>query len=220
MTLKTSEVMEVFVDESGAIRATEPFYAGLWITWQGKLWRAMVSDQRVAESFFKEFHFHKISRDPNDWRYRFGRRVAEKLQYKTWYGRLLHVPGEKLDQWRRMSRREIYDTLVTELLMKFTPRIPEPRIVVTIDERNRPKDDDYIPVGLEARLRDRLPDKKIEVRLASSKDEDLLQVADLLVGAVRQLTYPSGNPNKESLGQLVAPYTHGERPRVWVWDWS
>ncbi|ADU50137.1 hypothetical protein Tmar_0012 [Thermaerobacter marianensis DSM 12885] len=220
MAYKTSEVMEVFLDESGALRATEPFYAGLWITWQGDKWRTMVSDQRAAEAFFKEFHFHKISRNPNDWRYRFGRRIARKFIYKNWYARLLHVPGDKLDQWRRMNRRDIYDTLLTELLVKFAPHIPEPRIVITIDERNRPKDDDYLPVGIEAILRDVLPHKQIEVRLASSSNEDLLQVVDLLVGAVRQLKYPSGNQNKKALARLIQPYTIGEKPRVWVWDWS
>lgn len=220
MAFKTSEVMEVFLDESGALRATEPFYAGLWITWQGDLWREMVADQRAAESFFKEFHFHKISRKPDDWRYRFGRRVAQKFQYKNWYARLLHVPGDKLDEWRRMSPIDIYDTLLTELLLKFAPHIPEPRIVVTIDERNRPKDDDYLPVGLEELMREMLPGKEVKVRLASSADEDLLQLVDLLVGAVRQLRYPSGNPNKQALARLIEPYTLGEKPRVWVWDWS
>lgn len=212
--------MDVFLDESGAVRAAGPFYAGLWLTWQADKWRAMVSDQRAAESFLKEFHFHKISRSPNDWRYRFGRRVARKFLYKNWYARLLHVSENKLHQWRQLSRRDIYDTLLTELLVKFAPHIPEPRIVVTIDERNRPKDDDYLPVGIEAVLREMLPHKDIKVRLANSRDEDLLQVADLLVGAVRQLKYPSGNPNKKVLAQLIEPYTLGERPRVWVWDWS
>lgn len=212
--------MEVFLDESGAVRAAGPFYAGLWLTWQGDLWRSMISDQRAAESFFKEFHFHKISRTPGDWQYRFGRRIARKLQYKTWYARLLHVPDTKIKEWRRMSRTEVYDTLLTELLLKFARHIPERRIVVTIDEKNRPKDDDYLPAGIEALLKERLPHKEIEVRLARSKDDDLLQVVDLLVGAVRQIRYPSGNPNKEALGRLVAPYMEGKRPRVWVWDWS
>ena len=218
-----SDVMEIYLDDAGAIAASNPFVIGMFFTWRGDMWRGIVRDRRTSFGYPCEMHFAKISRNESDRRYRFIRLVFELLaRYdKTWYFRAMHVPQHKLSVWKRDHRsvRETFDYIVDQATERFLRGVPERSANLVIDSHSRTRDDSYIPAGLQAYLNTIAPiynAPTVTVRMADSRDEQLLQVADCLTGALRQTFYPSGNHNKLDLAHF---YRQHLSHRCSIWEY-
>lgn len=218
-----SDVMEIYLDDAGAIAASNPFVIGMFFTWRGDMWRGIVRDRRTSFGYPCEMHFAKISRNESDRRYRFIRLVFELLaRYdKTWYFRAMHVPQHKLSIWKQEhgSVREVFDYIVDQATERFLRGVPERCARLVIDSHSRARGDSYIPTGLQTYLNIIAPiynAPSVSVRMADSRDEPLLQIADCLTGALRQTFYPSENPNKLA---LAAFYRKRLAQRCSVWEY-
>lgn len=99
--------MWAYVDESQAARATSTFVATIWFTAYKDMWQSIIRDVRNDERFGYEMHFHKISSNPNDWRFRVtNRAVGKLLQYdRSWYARSVYVPEEMIRAWAALANR-------------------------------------------------------------------------------------------------------------------
>ncbi|WP_041570786.1 DUF3800 domain-containing protein [Candidatus Desulforudis audaxviator] len=197
MTVKAVKTMYVFVDESGCLRANQAFLAGAWFTWMPVFWLNVARRLRHDSRFWRELHFHKVSRQQNDRQYEMIQALLALLaKYrKTWYARLLYVSeADQLAGWRDCSCVDIYDNLMSRLFGRFGGHFPERRCVIVLDEKNRPHWDNYIPVGLQAFLNRSVgvkTDTEFEIVTASSETNDLLQISDIVTSAMRQLVVPS-----------------------------
>lgn len=210
--------MGIWLDESGTLKPGEPLWVLGFFTWKFDVWYKIVSDQKQHCGLKAEMHFQKVSGGPKDRRYAFGRRLAWALDKykKSWYARALYVKA-----WpANMPTATAYDRMVSELATSVFHRIPEPRAILTVDRRNRPKGNMFIPDGLEHRLSfySRYGLAPVtEVRQADSAYDDLLQVADFLTGALRQLEVPSGNAAKRQLASMIQPLID---TRIKIFEWN
>ncbi len=214
------KTMYVYVDESGGLRANQLFIAGAWFTWRPKFWLTTTSTLRSNLNFWREMHFHKVSRKNGDSQYEMIQALLNQLvvAQKTWYARFMYVnEEEQLARWRDYSCVDIYDFLMGHLFNRFGGHFPEKHCVIVLDEKNRPHWDNYIPVGLERYLNMHAGTRTnttFKVETASSSHDDLLQVSDILTAAVRQLYIPSNNPNKRKLALTVSQVMD----RIKIWD--
>ena len=184
-----SNTMYVFVDESGCLRANQLFVAGAWFTWKPELWLKIVHDTRKRKKFWREMHFHKVSRKQNDKRYEMIQAILSHLvKYdKTWYFRMLFVSKDKQSKiWKYDSVIDIYDGLMSIFFDRFGGHYPENFSIITLDEKNRPCWDDYIPSGIEKFLNNKVGERTktvFTVKTANSAWNDLLQVSDIITAA-------------------------------------
>ncbi|RJX19843.1 MAG: DUF3800 domain-containing protein [Ammonifex sp.] len=212
--------MWVFVDESGCLRANQLFVAGAWFTWKPRFWMNHVHALRQKLGFYREMHFHKVSRRSNDPQYEMIQALFALLAQhsKTWYARILHISSShQIEAWRNLSSVDIYDNLMSIFFDRFGGHYPEEYSVVVLDEKNRPWWDDYIPNGLQGYLNNNVglrTNTVFRIKTADSSQHDLLQISDVITAGVRQLLVPSENPNKRILaGTLLQAID-----RIKTWD--
>lgn len=213
--------IEAYVDESGAVKPGGPFVAGIWFTKHPLLWRKIIEERREDCHYGYELHFHKISGTASDLRAFAVRQIFRKLfnVKHSWYSRMIYVRETYLDLWKGFKAVDIYDTMISEMLLRFVIKAKADLCTVVIDEKNRPLSDNFIPDGLDALLNTRstaLGGPRIRVQVRSSKHDDLLQLVDLLTAAVRQIYHPSGNINKYLACNLIEPLIND---RIGIWEW-
>lgn len=183
MFFRTSKCMYVYIDESGAVRASDAFVAGMFLTWEPIKWQKICLDRKTNMGFPGELHFHKISRSSVDLSFRMINILFDcLLKYKNWYGRFIFVSKDNLFHWNEFCNtiQDVYDLIILQLLNRFGSHIPEANIKILLDETNRLKGDNYIPKGLEYTLCKKITQKNITVEVGSSYTEPLLQIADNL----------------------------------------
>jgi len=165
-------------------------------------------------------HFHKVSRKQNDKRYEMIQAILSHLvKYdKTWYFRMLFVSKDKQSKiWKYDSVIDIYDGLMSIFFDRFGGHYPENFSIITLDEKNRPCWDDYIPSGIEKFLNNKVGERTktvFTVKTANSAWNDLLQVSDIITAAIRQLFVPSNNKNKQKLAATLLQSSD----RIKIWD--
>jgi len=212
--------MEGYVDESGAFSCGGPFVAGIWFTAHPDLWRGIIRERRDAERYGYSFHFSEISRHRNDWQFRVVRRLFHDLRriQKSWYARLIHVPPACIAEWQTQSVQEKYDTIIGEMIYRFGPHAMTEKLRLVISDRSRSMSDNFLPEGIEEGLnQDSTCSTAFNVQIMSHKLDDLLQIADLMTSAVRQIYHPGDNPNKIALAEMIRPLLDR---RISVWHWS
>jgi hypothetical protein len=222
LTKKPVDVMQIFLDESGAIRDNGPFLAGLWFTWKSDLWRAKVEEVRRMYGFFYEWHFHKIT--GIDLRYMsMGSLLHQLDEYnKTWYYRGIYVSDTSYKAWRKehYTTQGIYDFIVETVATRFLHSFPEKSANLIIDKKNRPKNDLYLPQGLEEHLNELHENKDwplISISMADSKEEPLLQVVDCITAAIRQWYFPAKNNEQKTMLALLAKRL---KNRISIWEYK
>ena len=213
--------MVAYIDESGAVQANEPFIAGAWFTAHEQMWHNIIDERRDVLKYNYTLHFHKISRKDNDWQHRVVRRIFMDLRRvsRSWYSRMLHVNPLSLDSWSHLSTQDKYDSLIANLVLQFATRAFTQNMKIVISNKSRPAADDFLPKGLEELLNEKsklISGPIFTVELSCPKNNDLLQLADLLTSGVRQALYPSRNKNKCMLAGLLQPLIDD---RISIWNW-
>lgn len=220
VVLRPKKRMYIFVDESGCVNANQAFIAGAWFTWRPDLWEDIIFTLRKHQNFWREMHFHRISRKPNDSQFEMIQALIKNLRKfkRTWYARLLYVSEkDHLEQWRDLTSVDLYDNLMIRLLNKFGGHFPEKEAVIYLDEKNRPRWDDYIPNGLEEYLNNNIGLKtgtNVIIKTSHCSENNLLQVSDIITSATRQMFVPSGNENK----QILAASLINVFDRIKIWN--
>jgi hypothetical protein len=192
--------------------------AGLWLTAYPGMWRRLIRLSRTNNRYGYSFHFHEISRNPEDWQYKAVREVFRSLTdlQRSWYARVIHVPtGNPIEA--DISLQEVYDIVVGSLIYRFAGRAKSNELRIVLSHRNRAGDSEFLPKGIQrlANMRSKMIDgPRITVEVKPHRSDDLLQLADLVMSSVRQVYYPSPNPNKEQLAE-TAKSLIGTRIKVW-----
>lgn len=214
-----SKIISAYLDESGAVRASSAFVAGLFFTSHPDLWKKIIQERRSAEDYWYELHFKKVSRNPDDRRAKTIERVLFALDKvkRSWWSRLIYVPNGSADKYRGMSRLDLYDNLVANLAIKFGPAAYCDQIELIIDNKNRPADDTFLPHGLEEHLNRVSPEAGgpfFTVIMGDSKTDDLLQLCDLITSGIRQYYVPSDNFIKKYFAGMLASFID-DRIKIW-----
>lgn len=213
---------EMYFDESGQLGSREVFVAGAWMTSHPTMWREIIEEQRHRHRYPYELHFADVKPLGKDKRADTIEGIFKKLLSvrKAWWCRLAIVTPANGEQLRDMPSIDAYDNVVAETMIRFGPHAKSRRATLVLDERSRPWWDNFLPVGLEAHLNQAasaLNGPRFTVVHGDSKYDDLLQLADCVVSAVRQMFVPSTNQRKKELSNMLMPLLHD---RIGLWEWK
>lgn len=220
----TSELMEIYTDDSGVGRPNaECFIMGMWLTWRPLYWRALIREIRAQHNYPYQLHFHKMGSTWEDRRYKVLYTLLQTLakHSKTWYYRGMYVGPDSYPEWQAKysNSQAVYDWAMQASAIRFMKGVPEVGINLIVEQRNRPKNDRFIPDGLEEMLRAEGyfgADKVIKVLVRQPAQDDLLQVADFFTSALRVKYHPGTNKCKLRFADALDWYDPvADRVRVW-----
>jgi hypothetical protein len=213
------------VDEAGST-AERHFVGAAFVTPEPDLWRERIDK---ASGYPYSLHFHKLARRP-DGRYHATKAVLQLLRrYTDWYGHFIHVDRQLVVPAFFGNQENIeFNYWMGQLIKRRTARDGRCYQVI-VAERERTRGDRYMPIILQDQL-----DKRryfddaphVELDMEYARHDRLLQLADLIGSATRQLYQPSGNPIKEEIANEVAALV---RPtgglirtsqRLYGWHWK
>lgn len=212
------------VDEAGTT-ADRHFVGAAFVTPEPDEWRDRI-DRAIGYPY--SLHFHKLARKP-DGRYKATKIVLELLRrHPDWYAHFIHIDRRLVDQSRFGNEDNIeFNYWMGQLIKRRTTRLGRCYNAI-IAERERRRGDRYMPQVLQDQLDKRsyfddAPHVDLTIDLA--RHDRLLQVADFIGSATRQLYQPSGNPMKEEIANEVATLvkpTGGivrTYQRIYPWHW-
>lgn len=201
----------ICLDESGGLRAEVPLIIGAFVTTNERMIRGIIEYSRNLHKYPYELHFNKISSNPNDKRYKTSRTVLKALLSceRDWHVRLIYSndPAE-ISEWSNIGIDEFYNQLIEKIINRFGTFSLRKNASLVLDENNKINGCDHVPEKLEIFLNDKVKKKtgtRFTVRTGDSSKNDLLQLADLFCGAIRQLYIPSDNQNKIEIAEAIIP---------------
>ena len=202
----------ICLDESGGLRTEAPFLVGAFFATNQSLIKSIINYARNLHNYPYELHFNKISNKDDDKRFKTSKTLFQALLLRSrdWQARIIYSNDPKeTGAWRGLTIDELYNKLVKRLILSCGNLFLRGRSATFIlDEKNKAKWNDFIPVKLEELLNNKI--KKATgtnfiVKTGKSSQNDFIQIADLFLGAVRQLYVPSTNKNKIELANLIKP---------------
>lgn len=223
----------IYQDESGVVGTTGKFIVGLlFVKDRGPLYK-IIEKVRRKHNYWGEFHFTKIFYFSSK-RSRVACEVLDKILREHIYFRALTVSNEKLElryfngdiknsknltekqdkiaKTRGMFRA--YNFFTKELLLENASILNE--AVVYLDKKVRMRDDnifDYLKRELNLSTK-RNTIKTVESR--DSKKDDLIGIADLVLGAINYELKKGPNPMKLAVVKVVKQYI-GKKIRFREW---
>lgn len=223
--------MYAFIDESDSLCHGRCLVIGAWITAYEEDWFWRMKSIRRHLRYPFEMHFHKISRDSNDRRYLLAKAVAEALvEHQTsWYARCIYVNKTQEALWKRsMGKRgqtptrqsETHAEFLTIMADRFFEHAKTETMGLVPDAKKERWFDEIFLRDLVKQLNAKLGERRYMVFPGDSKREEMLQIADLIVGCVAQMFHPVDNPNKERLADILRPLANPNVNRIGVWPWS
>ena len=224
----------VYQDESGVVGTTGYFVVGLLFVKERNPLYDSIKKVREKHDYWKEFHFKEI-RDSSSKRSRVACEVLDLILREHVYFRALFVSNEKLelkyfddgignsnklteDQVKKAKARGMfraYNYFTKELLLENASILTN--AVLYLDKKVRLRDDnicDYIKREINLKTQ-RNAIKVVEPR--DSKKDDLIGIADLVLGAINYDLKQGENPMKLAVVKVVKPYIGKKiRFREWV----
>ena len=213
------------VDEAGTI-ADRHFIGAAFATPEPDQWRDAI-EREIDYPF--SLHFHKIGRNPMDRRYLATKKLLALLRRgPDWYAHFIHIDRSLVDRTYFGNEDYIEFNYWMGQLIKHRTKRTGRCYQVIVAERERTRDDRYMPELLQDQLdkRSYFDDAPhVDLTLDLARRDRLLQVADLIGSATRQLYLPSGNPLKEEIARDVADLVKPKGglirtyQRIYGWHW-
>lgn len=212
------------LDEAGST-ADRHFVGAAFATMEPDAWRERIEK---AIRYPYSLHFQKLPSRPDE-RYRATKMVLALLRrYPDWYAHFLHVDRSRVNRAMFSRRRDIEFNYWMGLLIKRRTSRTGRCYRVIVAERERTRGDRYLPEMLQGQLDERAAFEggaHVQLDLDFARHDRLLQVADLIGSATRQLYEPSGNRIKEEIAADVAALVRprgglilpGQRLYAWHW---
>lgn len=223
MTQRQASQMQIYTDDSGLIaQASGDFFFGMFFTRHEQMWRGIVKRKKKEVGLSRALHFHKISSKIDDRNFMQIKSIFEALAHysASWYFRGIHMSRDRLEVGNQvMSSGQLYDAIQRIVARRFLTGVTDKNILLVVEERNRPKGDTYIPLGLARYLdyfqRKQGREQRIEVVARRNSEDDLLQVADCLTAAIRVMYEGTSNPNKNTLSEMLTKPPLKDRISIW-----
>jgi hypothetical protein len=218
--------VHMYVDDAGSTRG-DTFVVGIFATTDDEAWRGRFVAAQTAERYGHTLHFKKVPANPRDGRYRVSRILLARMRATyDWWGHYMYVDRSLVDpKYFSRSAQVEYNKWVADLIRWRTRRAGY-EYHVTIAYRDRLRTDNFLPERLQDELDRRAATgvPRVYLRTRLSRDDDLLQIADLIASAVHQRYEPSGNALKEELGATVEGLVKrkaaiGNR-RIYPFEWK
>jgi hypothetical protein len=232
MTQKTRSHF-VYQDESGVVGTTGKFVVGLLFVKDRKPLCEIIKRVRQKHNYWKEFHFKEIHYFSSK-RSRVACEVLDEILRQHIYFRALAVSNEKLElryfdnnikKTKDLTEEQIkvaktrgmfraYNFFTKELLLENASILNE--AVIYLDKKVRMRDDnicEYIKREINLSTK-RNTIKVVEPR--DSKKDDLIGIADLVLGAVNYDLKKGQNPMKLAVVKIVKQYI-GKKIRLREW---
>lgn len=214
--------MKIYLDESGDTGSAPGFAVAMFFTKDPSFWEKVIKEIRSKEKYPFEFKFKKMQDNLKDGRVRFAMRLIDALlqNKRKFYVRALIVDRKLVDKARFGGSNQVeYNYFVESLVMHYTKRLTDDAKLI-LDFRQREREDFFIPEKLQSMLDIRSvteKTKRVKIEIQDSKKEDLLQVADFLVGAVRQIYFPSKNRQKLKIARKLSTLIDNS---IYIWPWK
>src|SRR5690606_7482115 len=165
----------------------------------------------------------------DDRRFRLAKAVAEALvEYeKSWYARCIYVSKTQQTLWQKAigkteqaapPQSETHAEFLSLMADRFFEHAKTEAMGLVPDAKQERWFDHVFLRALVERMNAILGERRYMVFPADSKDTDLLQVADLVVGCVAQMFDPVANPNKQLLADILRPLAEQNKIGVWLWS--
>lgn len=223
----------VYQDESGVVGTTGKFVVGLLFVKDRKPLYEIIKNIRQKHNYWKEFHFKEIFYFSSK-RSRVACEVLDEILREHIYFRALAVSNEKLElkyfdndikNAKDLTEKQIkvaksrgifraYNYFTKALLLENSSILNE--AVVYLDKKVRMRDDnicEYIKREINLTIK-RNAIKVVEPR--DSKKDDLIGIADLVLGAVNYDLKKGQNPMKLAVVKVVKKYI-GKKIRLREW---
>ncbi|MDD3726376.1 MAG: DUF3800 domain-containing protein [Candidatus Ratteibacteria bacterium] len=223
----------IYQDESGIVGTTGNFVVGLLFVKDRKPLYEIINKVRQKHDYWKEFHFKEIFYSSSK-RSRVACEVLDEILRQHIYFRALAVSNEKLElryfdkdigRVQELSEKQIkmakskgmfraYNYFTKELILENADILNE--AVVYLDKKIRMQDDnicEYLKREVNLSVK-RGAIKKVEPR--DSKMDDLIGIADLVLGALNYDLKQGKNPMKLAVVRVVKQYV-GKKIRLREW---
>jgi len=223
----------IYQDESGVVGTTGKFVVGLLFVKDRRPLYEIIKKIRQKHNYWKEFHFKEIFYFSSK-RSRVACEVLEEILREHIYFRALAVSNEKLElryfdndikKINDLTKKQVktakargmfraYNFFTKELLLENSSILNE--VVVYLDKKVRMRDDnicEYIKREIN------LSTKKNTIKVVESRDskkDDLIGIADLVLGAVNYELKKGENPMKLAVVKVVRQYV-GKKIRLREW---
>jgi len=212
----------VYLDESGDTSSSPSFVVCMFFTKEPQFWTNVIKTARKKNKYPYELKFHKISENIRNGRYRMCLDVFNSLikHQNKFYCRSI-VVGRKLINKVFFSKSDQieYNYFIEQLVLYYTEKLTDDAKLF-LDERCRERYDNFIPNKLQSILDIRTVlegTKKVKLFIEDSKNSELLQLTDLVVGAIRQCFFPSKNRNKKELSEILSKLFN---KNIYLWHWK
>ena len=224
----------IYQDESGVVGTTGHFVVGLLFVKDRQPLYDIIKKVREKHDYWKEFHFKEIHYFSSK-RSRVACEVLDLILREHIYFRALFISNEKLElkyfddgvgntnkltveQVKKAKARGMfsaYNYFTKELLLENAEILTN--AVLYLDKKVRLRDDnicDYIKREINLKTQ-RNAIKVVEPR--DSQKDDLIGIADLVLGAINYDLKKGENPMKLAVVKVVKPYIGKKiRFREWV----
>ena len=224
----------IYQDESGVVGTTGKFVVGLLFIKERQPLYDIIQEVRTKHGYWKEFHFSEIFYFSSK-RSRVACEVLDRILREHIYFRALAVSNEKLelkyfdndikntkdlteDQIRKAKSRGMfraYNYFTKELLAENASILTE--AVVYLDKKIRMRDDNIFEY---LKREVNFHTGKNAIKVVESKDsvkDDLMGIADLVLGAINYDLKKGQNPMKLAVVKVVKQYVGKKiRFREWV----
>jgi hypothetical protein len=223
----------IYQDESGVVGTTGKFLVGLLFVKDRKPLYEIIKMAREKYNYWKEFHFTEIFYFSSK-RSRIACEILDKILREHIYFRALAVSNEKLElkyfakdinHTQSLTKKQsklakskgmyrAYNFFTKELLLENSSILNE--AVVYLDKKVRMRDDNICEyLKREINLNTKRNAIKV-VEPKDSKKDDLIGVADLILGAINYKLKQGKNPMKLAVVKTVQQYI-GKKIRFREW---
>ncbi|MBL7130107.1 MAG: DUF3800 domain-containing protein [Candidatus Omnitrophica bacterium] len=211
----------IYHDESGVVGTSGVFIVGLLFVKKREPIYQKITEIRQGLRFKEEMHFTDVSNPKAN-------KVCHEvlnavLKEPIWF-RGYVFDNRKIDlsyfgTYKKKARYTAYNFFTKETLRIFTKN--EENAVVYSDRKSRAVKDNFIYYVKDSINNNVKPPKIIikHLQAIDSKKDDIMQVADLIIGSINNKVTGNKHPLKQAVRQ-VAEVEFGKKIRYWSWNFT
>ena len=211
----------IYHDESGVVGTSGVFIAGLLFVKNRKPIYQKITEIRQRLRFKEEMHFADVSNPKAN---KVCCEVLDAVLKEPIWFRGYVFDNSKIDlsyfgTHKKKARYTAYNFFTKETLRIFTKN--EENAVVYSDRKARAAKDNFIFYVKYSINSNAKPSRTIikHLQAIDSKQDDIMQVADLIIGSINNKATESRHPLKQAVRQ-TAEVEFGKKIRFWEWNFT